>query len=158
MCPRGPRRCRGVRRRTGAGSAASRSAGLYLAQDRDTVWAEWYRALAELGEPPDSRLPRDLWRFRVALEQVADVSAPAALRALGLPDMLPDRSQWPRFQDAGARLAQEGFRAVLFRSSARPTGLCLCVFATEEGFAGVTPVGSPERVPAAPAPPRGMRT
>ena len=70
-------------------------AGLYLAQDRDTVWAEWYRALAELGEPPDSRLPRDLWRFRVALEQVADVSAPAALRALGLPDMLPDRSQWP---------------------------------------------------------------
>ncbi len=133
-------------------------AGLYLAQDRDTVWAEWYRALAELGEPPDSRLPRDLWRFRVALEQVADVSAPAALRALGLPDMLPDRSQWPRFQDAGARLAQEGFRAVLFRSSARPTGLCLCVFATEEGFAGVMPVGSPERVPAAPAPPRGMRT
>ena len=115
-------------------------AGLYLAQDRDTVWAEWYRALAELGEPPDSRLPRDLWRFRVALEQVADVSAPAALRALGLPDMLPDRSQWPRFQDAGARLAQEGFRAVLFRSSARPTGLCLCVFATEEGFTGVTPV------------------
>ena len=43
-------------------------AGLYLAQDRDTVWAEWYRALAELGEPPDSRLPRDLWRFRVQLD------------------------------------------------------------------------------------------
>jgi hypothetical protein len=33
-------------------------AGLYLAQDPDTVWAEWYRALAELGEPPDLRLPR----------------------------------------------------------------------------------------------------
>jgi hypothetical protein len=78
-------------------------AGLYLAQDRDTVWAEWYRALAELGEPPDSRLPRDLWRFRVALEQVADVSAPAALRALGLPDMLPDRSQWPRFEGRRGR-------------------------------------------------------
>jgi hypothetical protein len=75
-----------------------------------------------------------------------------------LPDMLPDRSQWPAFQDAGATLAQDGFQAVLFRSSARPAGLCLCVLATEEGFPGITPVGAPERVPAAPAPPRGMRT
>jgi hypothetical protein len=40
-----------------------RLAGLYLAQDPDTVWAEWYRALAELDLPPDTRLPRDLWRF-----------------------------------------------------------------------------------------------
>ena len=100
-------------------------AGVYLAQDRDTVWAEWYRALAELGEPPDSRLPRDLWRFRIQLEQVADLSAPAALRVLGLPDMLPDRSQWPAFQDAGARLAQEGFRAVLFARAHVPPG-CAC--------------------------------
>ena len=133
-------------------------AGLYLAQDPDTVWAEWYRALAELGEAPDSRLPRDLWRFRVQLEQVADLSQLAALRALGLPAMVPDRSQWPAFQDAGARLAEARFRAVLFRSSARPAGLCLCVFATEDGFPGITPVGPPERVPAPPAPPRGMRT
>ena len=44
-------------------------AGLYVAQDPDTVWAEWYRALAELGEPPDARLPRDLWQFSVRLEQ-----------------------------------------------------------------------------------------
>lgn len=100
-------------------------AGLYLAQDRDTVWAEWYRALAELDAPPNSRLPRDLWRFRVALEQVADMSAPAALRALGLPDMLPDRSQWPRFQDAGARLAQERFRAGCFARARVPPG-CAC--------------------------------
>ena len=42
-------------------------AGLYLAQDPDTVWAEWYRALAELGEPPDLRLPRDVWRFSLNL-------------------------------------------------------------------------------------------
>jgi hypothetical protein len=47
---------------------------------------------------------------------------------------------------------------VLFRSSARPTGLSLCVFATEDGFPGITPVEPPERVAAAPAPPRGMRT
>jgi hypothetical protein len=34
--------------------------GLYLAADAPTVWAEWFRALAELAAPPASRLPRDL--------------------------------------------------------------------------------------------------
>ncbi len=133
-------------------------AGLYLAQDVDTVWAEWYRALAELGEPPDHWLPRDLWRFRVSLPRVADLSRQAALEALGLPEPSPDREQWPAFQKAGARLAADGFDGVLFRSSARPAGLCVCVFGTEAGFAGVRPVARPERILAAPVPPRGMRT
>jgi RES domain-containing protein len=133
-------------------------AGLYLAQDPDTVWAEWYRALAELGVPPDTRLPRDLWRFSVNLTRVADLSRPGALRALGLPDPRPDRAQWPAFQDAGARLAADGFQGVLFRSSARPAGLCMCVFGADAGFPGVVPAGSPERIIAAPVPPRGMRT
>ena len=69
--------------------------GERLAQDPDTVWAEWYRALAELGEPPDLRLPRDLWRFSLTLQRVADLSRRAALRALDLPDPEPDRAQWP---------------------------------------------------------------
>jgi RES domain-containing protein len=93
-------------------------AGLYLAQDTDTVWAEWYRALAELGEPPDARLPRDLWRFTAKLGRVADLTSSEALTALGLPEPLPDREQWPAFQDAGLRLASDGLDAVLFRSSA----------------------------------------
>jgi len=133
-------------------------AGLYVAQDSDTVWAEWYQALAELGEPPDARLPRDLWKFTLTLQRVADLSTPAALRSLGLPDPLPDRSQWPAFQDAGHRLAAEGFAGVLFRSSARPDGLCVCVFATGKGFPGVRATVSPKRITRAPAPPRGMRT
>jgi hypothetical protein len=133
-------------------------AGLYVAQDPDTVWAEWYRALAELGEPPDARLPRDLWKFTLNLQHVADATTRYALESLGLPDPLPDRSQWPAFQDAGHRLAADDFEAVLFRSSARPEGLCLCVFATAEGFPGVRATGSPKRLTAAPAPPRGMRT
>jgi hypothetical protein len=133
-------------------------AGLYVAQDSDTVWAEWYRALAELGEAPEERLPRDLWKFRLNLQRVADLSTRAALRSLGLPDPLPDRSQWPAFQDAGHRLAAEGFAGVLFRSSARPDGLCVCVFATDQGFPGVRATGSPTRVTAAPVVPRGMRT
>ena len=125
-------------------------AGLYLAEDPDTVWAEWYRALAELGEPPDLRLPRDLWRFTVNLHRVADLSRPAARRALGLPDPKPDRAQWPAFQDAGARLAADGFEGVLFFSSARPAGLCVCVFGSAKGFAGVHALESPERILAAP--------
>jgi hypothetical protein len=133
-------------------------AGLYVAQDPDTVWAEWYRALAELGEAPDARLPRDLWGFTLNLQRVADLSTPAALRSLGLPDVLPNRSQWPAFQDAGHRLAAEGFAGVLFRSSARPDGLCVCVFATEKGFPDVCATGSPRRITAASVVPRGMRT
>ncbi len=62
-------------------------AGLYVAQDPDTVWAEWCRLLAELGEPPDRWLPRDLWRFSLNLPRVADMSRRPALRALGLPDL-----------------------------------------------------------------------
>ena len=80
-------------------------AGLYLAQDPETVWAEWYRALAELGAAPDTWLPRDLWRFSLSLQRVADLSRRAALRALGLPDSKPDRAQWPVFQDVGAQLS-----------------------------------------------------
>jgi hypothetical protein len=133
-------------------------AGLYLAQDPDTVWAEWYRALAELGVPPDTRLPRDLWRLSVNLKRVADLSGRAARRGLGLPDPRPDRAQCPAFQDASAQLAAEGFPGVLFRSSARPADLCVCVFGGEVGFPGVEATGSPERIIAAPVPPRGMRT
>jgi hypothetical protein len=94
----------------------------------------------------------------VNLKRVADVSRRAALRALGLPDPRRDRAQWPAFQDAGAQLASDGFQGVLFRSSARPAGLCLCVFASAGGSPGVVPAGSPVRIIAAPVPPRGMRT
>ena len=92
------------------------------------------------------------------LERVADLSEPRALRALGLPHLRPDRTQWPAFQDEGLRLAEDGFEAVLFRSSARPSGRCVCVFATAAGFPGVRSTGAPERIDRAPAPPRGMRT
>jgi hypothetical protein len=67
------------------------------------VWAERYRGLPELGLPPDTRLPRDLWRFSVNLNRVADLSRPAALRAIGLPDRRPDRAHWPRRREPGGR-------------------------------------------------------
>jgi hypothetical protein len=36
--------------------------------------------------------------------------------------------------------------------------LCVCVFGSGDGFAGVQPIEGPARILAAPGPPRGMRT
>jgi hypothetical protein len=48
--------------------------------------------------------------------------------------------------------------AILFRSSARPAGLCLCLFAHADAFPGASLSAPARRITAAPAPPRGMRT
>ncbi len=75
--------------------------GFYLAGDERTAWAEWYRALAELAVPPMHQMPRDLWRFGVELEGVADLSDVGKLAAVGLAQPIPSRRQWPRFQAVG---------------------------------------------------------
>src|SRR5262245_33922349 len=67
-------------------------AALYLAGDRDTCWAEWYRRLAEDAVEPLDALPRDLWRFAVALEHVAALDTPARLARAGLPAPAPERA------------------------------------------------------------------
>lgn len=41
---------------------------LYLADDEDTVWAEWYRHLAERAIPPLAQMPRDLWTWEDDVE------------------------------------------------------------------------------------------
>ncbi len=55
---------------------------VYLAEDPQTAWAEFYRLAAALDLPPDQLLPRDLWRYRVNLDEVADLSSPEALVAV----------------------------------------------------------------------------
>jgi hypothetical protein len=62
---------------------------LYLADTPETAWAEFYRGLAEHGIPPRLRMPRDLWRYEVALTEVADLTDPDALTALGLATAIP---------------------------------------------------------------------
>src|SRR3954447_11033100 len=92
----------GARRALAAGrgdSRASTSTGI-----RRPACAEWYRALAELGESPDAGLPRDLWQVSVDLAGVADLRSAAALRPLRLHEAVPDRAQWPAFQAAGGAL------------------------------------------------------
>lgn len=132
-------------------------AGFYLADEPDTVWAEWYRSLAELALPPDASLPRDLWACQVDLT-VADLSSPARLDAVGLLPPTPHRAGWPDYQQMGERLYEDGWRGLLAPSAARPTGRVLGLFRTGDSVEGVTLVSPPQRVEHAPPPPRGMTT
>ena len=58
--------------------------GIYLAAEEATVWAEWYRWLAELEIEPLRGLPRELWRYRASLASVADLTSTETLAALGV--------------------------------------------------------------------------
>ena len=131
---------------------------LYLADSEPTVWAEWYRHLAERGLPPEAAMPRDLWRWRVDVE-VADLSDAARLAAIGLAPPRPGRRGWPAFQAVGEELAAVGWAGLLAPSAARPQGSVLCLFRRPDGtVAGARPVGPPRRVARPPAPPTGMVT
>ncbi len=57
--------------------------GLYLADEPGTRWAEWYRAVAELGVAPMRQMPRELWRYVVELPRVADLSGADQLARAG---------------------------------------------------------------------------
>jgi RES domain-containing protein len=134
--------------------------GVYLAAEEATVWAEWYRWLAEHEIEPMRALPRQLWRYRANLRNVADLTAPAALTALGLPETQPSREQWPAFQDVGEQLHASGFEGLLYHSAAHRDGVCLCAFRTSPaGLARkLKPLEGPKHVQRPPAPPRGLRT
>lgn len=129
---------------------------VYLAEDEQTVWAEWYRGLAEDGLPPLSWVPSKLWSLAVDLEEIADLRSSAERRRLGLPNLEPDAATWPPFQQEGERLRAAGYPGLLAPSAALPSGLVLCVFAPLGG--GVAVEGDPELHTAPPPPPRGMRT
>ncbi len=129
---------------------------MYLADAEATMWAEWYRALAEQAAAPDEALPRVLWRYRVTLELVADFSPPGALEATGLPAALPTRAQWPAYQTVGEHLQAAGAEGVLYPSAARSDSRCLCVFAA--GQVKLRVAGQPRRFERPPPVPRGLRT
>ena len=130
---------------------------VYLADSPETAWAEWYRALAELGLPPHRALPRDLWRFRLDVE-VADLSSPAALRAVGLNPQGPSRAGWPAFQAVGERLFSEAWPGLVAPSAARPSHLVACMFRPGGRLKGVRRLGPPRRIATPPVPPTGMTT
>ncbi|MGH2870018.1 MAG: RES family NAD+ phosphorylase [Solirubrobacteraceae bacterium] len=94
------------------------------------------------------------------MHRVAELTTSEALAALGLPAAQPTADQWPAFQDVGEQLHHAGYDGVVYRSAARPDGLCVCVFrATPTDTQGrVRPLPSPQPVSTPPTPPRGLRT
>lgn len=116
---------------------------IYLADNESTVWAEWYRHLAENGIPPGQALPRELWRWRVDVE-VADLTAEARLARVGLSLPSPGRHTWLPFQTAGEQLWREGWRGLIAPSAARPAGSTLCLFwEGEDEIEGAKPLPPP---------------
>jgi RES domain-containing protein len=131
---------------------------LYLASDEATVWAEWYRALAEAGIPPNQQMPRDLWSWVVDPGlAVADLTSADRLQRVGLPLPHPGRKSWPPYQEVGERLWREGRPGLLAPSAARPRGgLVLCLFREGQRVPRIRPVAPPRIVPEPPPPPTGM--
>jgi hypothetical protein len=131
---------------------------LYLADSPETAWAEWYRHGAEIGVPPQNRMPRDLWRFSVELSNVADLTVDGVL-ARGRITLRPTRRQWPRTQSIGENLWRAGYAALVAPSAAHVGGRVLAVFRTAPGpIAGVKPIRPAKRFDELPALPTGLRT
>ena len=131
---------------------------LYLADGEATMWAEWYRSLAELGTPPMHQLPRDVWRYRLRVFEVADLSDGDRLGRVGLASPAPGRKTWRPYQTVGEQLWREGWPGLLAPSAARPEGRVLCFFVDDPGAVPVRPFGRPRVVLEPPVPPTGMRT
>lgn len=131
---------------------------VYLADSEQTAWAEWYRHSAELGVPPQTRLPRDVWRFKVDLQDVADLTA-ELVADLGMATMSPTRRQWKETQPIGEACWRAGRPALVAPSAAHADGRVLAVFRTAAGrIDGLTRLRPPQRYSELPALPRGLRT
>jgi RES domain-containing protein len=130
---------------------------LYLADSEETVWAEWYRHLAERAIPPLAQMPRELWTWTVDVA-VADLSTPDRLASVGLGPAKPDRHEWRAYQEIGEQLASEGWAGLLAASAARPTGTILCLFRTEQTINRATPTAAKRTINEPPPPPTGLYT
>jgi len=130
---------------------------LYLADTEETAWAEWYRHLAERMIPPLAQMPRELWTWHVDIE-VADLSTPKQLAAVGLRPPAPGRHTWHAYQQVGERLSREGWAGLLAPSAARPDCNILCLFRNKAGVRGAKAIPPPRRIDEPPPPPRGLRT
>jgi len=130
-------------------------AGFYLADSRETAWAEWYRQIDELALRPTDQLPRDLWRFEVKVEEIADLRTEAQLARVGLAVPLPRRRGWPAFQKIVEQLHAEGWKGVRAMSAARPgRGEILCLFresAKVDGMRALPPPAIQRNPPPRPA-------
>jgi RES domain-containing protein len=131
--------------------------GLYLADERATAIAEWYRLLAERGLPPARAIPHDHHVWELDL-QLADLSTPERLALLKLETPQPGRRTWAPFQAVGEQLFRDGFAGILAPSAARPHALISCIFDLGAWPPdGCRPIEAIE-ITEVPAPPTGMTT
>ncbi|MEP7159403.1 MAG: RES family NAD+ phosphorylase [Chloroflexota bacterium] len=131
----------------------------YLADSEATAWAEWYRHSAELGVPPQSRLPRAMSRFDVDLDGVADLTDPELLTDHGIKSLQPTRRQWPKTQPIGESYWRAGLPGLLVPSAAHAGGRVLVVFRpSDEPPAGVSAKPRPKTYTELPPLPTGLRT
>lgn len=132
---------------------------IYFADSEQTAWAEWYRHSAELGVPPQSRLPRAVYPFEVDVPDVADLTDPATLRRHGLESLAPTRRQWPQTQPVGEAYFTTGRRGLLVPSAAHIGGRVLVVFRpTAAEPTGIRTSGRPRTFKELPPLPTGLRT
>ena len=115
---------------------------IYFGDSPETVWAEWYRWLAEAAIPPAMALPRDLWHWEIDLPRLADMA----------------QADLPALEPNGEQLYADGWPALVSPSAARPEGRVLCIFRTAQKVVGATPLPPPERVSDPPVVPTGLRT
>ena len=132
---------------------------LYIADSEATAWAEWYRHSAELGVPPQSRLPRAVYELGVHVDGIADLTAPGSLARHGIRKLNPSRRQWPRTQPIGEAYFAAGRRGVLVPSAAHVEGRVLVVFRSDDvAPAGITVIGKGRIHTELPPLPTGLRT
>jgi len=130
---------------------------LYLADNEQTAWAEWYRHLAERAIAPLAQMPRELWRWEVDVE-VADLSTDEKLAAVGLEPPSPSSAAWRAYQLVGEQISAGGWRGLLAPSAARPAGKILCLFRDEHGVGGAKANPPPRLIREPPPPPAGLVT
>ena len=131
---------------------------LYFADSEETVWAEWYRFLAEAGLPPKQGLPRDLWRWKIELPEVADLGDEDRLARVGLPPLRPDAAAvagLPGGRRAALRGRLAGPRQRLGGAAGGPDAVRV---PDRQRVAGTWPVRPPITVADPPVVPTGMRT
>ena len=150
--------CSPLRPRADRWQRGASVAAIYLADEEETAWAEWYRVLAEIALPPSHGMPRDLWRWTIAVSEIADLSTPAKLAKLELPAPQPSRRSWTPFQMVGEQLHREGCHGVLYPSAARPDHQALCLFREDVLVPGAEPLRPPTTYRDLPPPPTGLRT
>jgi RES domain-containing protein len=100
---------------------------LYLALQRDTVVAEFYRLAARQGRAPEDFLPRQMHRYEVTLAAALDLRPAAARESLGLTEDVLHALDASRCQEIGAAAHYLGFEGII-APSATGNGTVLAVF------------------------------